>query len=74
MSREQPEVGDIWEKDCNGRLVYVYYVNEWTVNVIYRQYNDIITSQIFIERLQEDYVYTGKSNVNINDLFEVEND
>ncbi len=74
MSREKPEIDDVWEKDSNGRKIYIYHVNDWWVDIIYRQFNDLITSQIFIERLQEDYVYIGKSNVNINDLFEVQNE
>lgn len=74
MSREKPEVGDVWEKDSTGRKIYIYQVNDFTVDIIYWQFNDLITSQIFIERLQEDYVYIGKSNVNISDLFEVQND
>ena len=74
MSREKPEIDDVWEKDSTGRKIYIYHVNDWWVDIIYRQFNDLITSQIFIERLQEDYVYIGKSNVNINDLFEVQNE
>lgn len=74
MSKEKPEIGDVWEKDSNGRKIYIYHVNDWSVDIIYRKFNDLITSQIFIERLQEDYVYIGKSNVNINDLFEVQNE
>lgn len=74
MIKAKPEIGDIWEKDSNGRKIYIYHVNDWSVDIIYRQFNDLITSQIFIERLQEDYVYIGKSNVNINDLFEVQNE
>lgn len=74
MSRETPEVGDVWEKDSTGRKIYIYHVNDWTVDIIYWQFNDLITSQIFIERLLEDYVYIGESNVNINDLFEVQDD
>lgn len=71
---KKPEVGDVWEKNDKGRKIYIYRVNDWCVDIIYLKFDELITSQIFTERLQEDYVYIGKSNVNINDLFEVQNE
>lgn len=72
MSKEKPEVGDVWKKKKADRIIHIYFIEEWAVNAVYKQKNDVIPTQIFIERLKEDYTYIGKAKGSISDLFEVE--
>lgn len=75
MSAEKPEVGDVWEPKNNeySRVVVTYYNNEFDVLLIAIRYSGILQKikKYHKKYFIKNYIYLGKSKVNINDLFEV---
>lgn len=73
MSKEKPEVGDVWK--YQDKLYYVEAITDIVVevwckfsNYIMRKHNWIISSFIHC------FNYLGKSKVNIKELFDVAED
>lgn len=80
MSKDKPEVGDIWvAKDGNSRLVFIC-VNDYYYEYI-EHYTKLIESfdiyrvnDIKNQSWKKGYKYLGKSKVRIEDLFKTENE
>ena len=78
MSKDTPEVGDVWEH--NGTLIYIEQIGEkYNKEFVYcfiklknsvRAYGHIYT-KTYIKRTIK---YLGKSKTNIDDLFKTENE
>lgn len=75
MSKDIPEVGDVWEDDNGYKVLilktFISYFEAISENFLYRiiykcakkDYKDISS-----------YTYLGKSKANIDDLFKTENE
>lgn len=83
MSKEKPEVGDVWKHKKHGNMLYITAVTDNFIDFISYDKLDKLTpyfSNTFIKLLNDDRFekfteineYLGKSKANINDLFEVE--
>lgn len=76
MSKDTPEVGDVWVFKSLDIKVRIIYADEQTIEYIY--YSPCID---FIKKNSTDfkdfiklYKYLGKSKANINDLFKTDNE
>lgn len=83
MSKEKPEVGDVWKNKKHGNMLYITVVTDDFIDFISYLKLDNLTpyfSNTFSKLLNDDRFdkfteineYLGKSKANINDLFEVE--
>lgn len=76
MSKNKPEVGDVWIKDgrrCHIRDVRLYPIEQGGGGVVFYVFlgrSDYVGIDYFLKH----FTYLGKSKANINDLFEVEDD
>lgn len=89
MSKDTPEVGDVWIHKKQGRPMYItdvggnyisflsYTIDELTL----RKWKNFYTNTFCglhdderYTRFTEIYKYLGKSKANINDLFKTENE
>lgn len=87
MSKDKPEVGDIWRNKKFGTVLHLIEAKNGYVRFIGRK-TEIWGSRTMIEYFEnsfvndderllhftEDYEYIGKAKANINQLFEVGND
>lgn len=72
MSKEIPEIGDVWE--CNGQKMIVIGVSGYFHPLcIKKDGKEFEESWLFLD-VELTYNYLGKSKVNLDDLFEVQND
>ena len=70
MSKEKPEVGDVWE--CNGQKMIVIGVSGYFHPLcIKKDGKEFEESWLFLD-VELTYNYLGKSKVNLDDLFDVE--
>lgn len=72
MSKDTPEVGDVWEdKDAKYRIYHIISVNNHSVIVA-----DIHLwkSEFSIKVFKSFCTYLGKSKANIDDLFKTESE
>ena len=77
MSKEKPEVGDVW-KDPYGEEAHILWVGYvgvyvrkyWITNYEYHYSIDRLDLNKFLKK----YTYVGKSKVNIGELFDVAED
>ena len=69
MSKEKPEVGDVWKNPKNEKVYIIVDVAGSFVGVISKSF---FGQDIPKEFLIKEFAYLGKSKANINDLFEVE--
>jgi hypothetical protein len=70
MSKEKPEVGDVW-KDTFFEY-YILYSDDTTTECCFINGNRKARVANFLtNRIIRDWKYFGKSKANINDLFEV---
>lgn len=82
MSKDTPEVGDVWERNKDKVRVYVNYLygtdpdnNERIYGVYYDSRIHTLEIMYVYERsLKSNYSYLGKSKANIEDLFKTENE
>ena len=78
MSKDIPEVGDVWQFKNNeySRVIVTYYSDEFEVLLIAIRYAGILQKiKKYHKRwFVNNYNYLGKSKANINDLFEVQDD
>ena len=79
MSKEKPEVGDVWEttdEDVKVRVMYTFIHEEvlYVAVLIAQLTLDgkwVYFSEVFSEPNFEDCTYLGKSKVSIKELFDV---
>lgn len=85
MSKEKPEVGDVWKHKKYGNILYITAATEHYIDFISYDRRDEFTpyfSNTFsklrnderFKKFTEVNEYLGKSKANINDLFEVKDD
>lgn len=78
MSKDTPEVGDIWE--CNGQKIVIVNILAYTDENISPDYQILYNIKHWFDLghiRKEDFdffTYLGKSKANINELFEVEDE
>ena len=75
MSKDKPEIGDVWELNNGSIFHYKYYILEtrpWS------DYIDVISNSMVKSQKNrnffKDCIYLGKSKASIEQLFEVENE
>ena len=89
MSKEKPEVGDVWEHKGHKTLLHIIevgsnfitffgYADDVYPHKTYKRYYVNSFSELDndprYKYFAEDYEYLGKSKVNIEDLFKTENE
>lgn len=78
MSKDKPEVGDVWQRKKDGRLIRITSISyAFGVEPVYAYiWNNgyLEYSHVLHKRLINEYTYLGKSKVNIEDLFKTENE
>lgn len=80
MSKDTPEVGDIWKDNNTKKPIYVFgiYKTSWGEYVCWCYYwekeLELISENVGKKLFLQNYTYLGKSKVNINDLFKTENE
>ena len=78
MSKEKPEVKDIWRRKKDGRLIRITSISyAFGVEPVYAYcWNNgyLEYSHVLHERLVNEYKYLGKSKVSIEELFDVAED
>ena len=77
MSKDTPEVGDVWEDDSGYKVLilktFISYSEAISENFFYRIiYNKGCAKKDYKDISSYDYI--GKSKANINDLFKTENE
>ncbi len=86
MSKDKPEVGDVWKNKRKESLLYVIEVDtnfitflgcveDVFAHKIYKRYyvNSFLYNDPRYIHFTENYEYKGKSKVKIEDLFNIEN-
>lgn len=81
MSKDKPEVGDVWE-DHEGRKLFLFQVTDKYVHFFRRKnkYPEntnrvvVFTFTRFAFNRVDRFEYIGKSKVKIEDLFKTENE
>lgn len=72
MSKDKPEVGDVWENLGNFK---VYIINfDVLVNTCFFFNNELWQASFNLKDFLEQHTYLGKSKANINQLFEVQDE
>ena len=85
MSKDKPEVGDVWKNKKYGNILYITAITNTYIDFIgfdkHDKFNPYFTNTFNklhdydrFEKFTEVNEYLGKSKVNINDLFEVNNE
>ena len=79
MSKEKPEVGDVWyDKMSNQKIVFImvsdYYCEYIEHYEKLTESFEIYTFTTGTNEWKKGMKYLGKSKANINDLFEVQDD
>lgn len=69
MSKDKPEVGDVWKNKQNGRPYLVTGVGNIVIGIMSK---GLFQQTVSPERFIKDFTYLGKAKARINDLFEVE--
>lgn len=70
MSKEKPEIGDVWQNKTRRLRVYITKVYAWGIIGISSSGAVVSKNMYHLEK----YTYLGKSKANINDLFKTENE
>ena len=70
MSKEKPEIGDVWESEYKTR-VRIIFVDKYEVRFYYLWGNYLSKESDCISSFLENHTYLGKSKVNIKELFDV---
>ena len=75
MSKDTPEVGDVWELANGSIFHYKYYILEVRV---WSDYIEVLSNSMVKTQKNRNFfkncIYLGKSKANINDLFKTENE
>lgn len=76
MSKDTPEVGDVWIHDRNENIRHLIVdagiLLVHTVSLGYKKH--LIGNPYDADTFTREFTYLGKSKVNINDLFKTENE
>ena len=85
MSKDKPEVGDVWKNKHNESLLYIIEVGSNFITFLgcakdvfahktYKRYyvNSFLTDDPRYTHFTENYEYKGKSKVKIEDLFKTD--
>ena len=75
MSKEKPEVGDVWENKFGNRM-FVCYSDKTTTafNIMFWVNRGLDKYTVITEEFVKEFTYLGKSKVNIKELFDVRED
>lgn len=73
MSKDTPEVGDMFEDKFKNRM-FVYYTDKVTTSFYIKFRNEIEKYTALTREFIQTFTYLGKSKVTINDLFKTENE
>lgn len=76
MSKDKPEIGDIWE-NMIGMKLYVLYSDDVTTSFYMKnkKIGKLIEYTVITRDFMGGFTYLGKSKVKLNeDLFELENE
>lgn len=78
MSKETPEVGDVWRPKNNeySRVIVTYYNDYFGVLLIAIRYANILQKikKYHKKWFVKNYTYLGKAKSSLSDLFEVQDD
>lgn len=83
MSKDKPEVGDVWLHSSTGDLLYIIESSQQSIDFIgFSKYDNNYYRNIFLslsgdarfENFTKYHIYLGKSKASIEQLFEVENE
>lgn len=76
MSREKPEVGDVWidNLSCEKKRYHIIDCSSELVLTVKIGRGRLYTQEFYIGTFLNEFTYIGKSKVNIDDLFEVQDD
>lgn len=75
MSKDTPEVGDVWKANSSGIVFYLSSIDVRDKKMMFSMAQDGRTKRILVDNyfLMEN-TYLGKSKANIDDLFKTENE
>lgn len=73
MSKDTPEVGDVFKDKFKNRM-FVYYTDKVTTSFYIKFRNVIEKYTVLTREFIQTFTYLGKSKANIDDLFETENE
>lgn len=72
MSKEKPEVEDVWARDyCQYHITRVQKYNNEIITIHTININ-LVKSSFSLETFKNQFTYIGKSKVSIKELFDVE--
>lgn len=75
MSKEKPEVGDVWINiETKAKFVVLDFIKSSEDFVMFNQQTKCTKLLDLRENLPRQFKYLGKSKANINDLFKTENE
>lgn len=85
MSKDKPEVGDVWKHNGNGNLLHIIEIGRNYIDFIgfdkydkfspyYKNSFSNIGKDERYNKFTEFHTYIGKSKVKIEDLFKTENE
>lgn len=80
MSKDKPEVGDVWLDENSGSKIVFVCVNDYYME--YLEHNTKLVESFDVYRIhdtkstlwKDELTYLGKSKVKIEDLFKTENE
>lgn len=73
MSKDKPEVGDVW-RSSTCKMFIVRITKKGFVHCVSTDIGGFHTSRTELDFIQKYCIYLGKSKVNIEDLFKTENE
>ena len=73
MSKDTPEVGDVWVNQY-GHKVHVDSSGEVITSFYYKGLYRLCKKSVVTKEFVKAYTYLGKSKANIDDLFKTENE
>ncbi len=74
MSKDRPEVGDVWANKTTGDRVQVKLSLTTIIYAWHKVGETIYTYDFDRDMFLKAFTYLGKSKANINDLFKMENE
>lgn len=75
MSKDKPEVGDVWKANGSGIVFYLSAIDVRDEKMMFSMAQDGRTKRILVDNyFLMDNTYLGKSKVKIEDLFKMENE
>jgi hypothetical protein len=75
MSKDTPEVGDVWKHNQDGFIFCVTYIENELYKWAHSVWQDGSIHKIYYGGFFTNrYTYLGKSKANIDDLFKTENE